>query len=595
MSVVVDWISSVQLTLRGQPSSISEFRTLLSTLMYTNSADEPSSQSRVVTFVASDGDLVSAPAITTITINLLNDAPVLSINDSTNYFTQFTENGLPASLSPNPSLVDDDSNTFTMLRVESVNPKSGDTITANVPLNFSSNTYTANLNSLSKSNVETIISSLRYSNNLPEPPAGNREFCISVSDGIDWSNRACSTVAFIPVNDNPPVFSQDSYSGSIAEGEVNTTVNLSGLMSLNIAVTDDDTFNSPVERVWSIIAGDDCHSMADGGETGDHRFFSGDSSTPEMMLSETSCRFMISSVGSIITTSTPPDREQNSFYNLTVSVSDGMYDAVTIVQVTILDVKDTPPCFIPNTYNATIPQGAQPGHVLANLTVVDPDLNEVISFQLPILVNVAIPEAFAIDNDGQLILTTSEISLPGDISEYVLELGAIDSNFMDTSIREGCTGKAYIQAPFNRHAPAFIESDYSTALPESRTVDSLVLSVTEAADPDEGRNGDIRYSIPQSGLPFAVNPFDRRNMLYVILPLDVESSSVALTYVRRHTLSNTLNFESTQQYYFSVVAEDQAKPPTMMRDEVNVSIMVHEEVVLLLVKYRSIIINVCAV
>ena len=550
-SISLEWVSPVQFTLRGQPSPVSEFRTLLSSLMYINSADEPSSQSRVVTFIASDGDMVSDPAMTTITINLVNDAPVLSINDSASYSSEFTENGLPVSLSPNPSIVDDDSTTFTMLRVEMVNPKSGDIITANVPLDFSSDAYTVNLNSANKSSVETILSSLRFSNNLPEPPAGNRQFCISVSDGIDWSNRACVTVGFIPVNDNPPVFSQESYSGSVTEGQVNETINLSGLTLLNDAVTDNDTINSPVERVWSIIAGDDCHSMADGGETGDHRFFSGDSSTPEMTLSETSCRFMIDrATGSILTTSTPPDREQTSFYNLTVSVFDGVFDAMTIVQVTIVDIKDTPPCFIPNTYNATIPQGAQSGYILANLTVVDPDLNEDISIQSPALLSVGISGAFAIDNENQLILTIPETSLPGEISEYVLELRAIDSNFMDTDLREGCAGRAYIQAPFNRHAPAFNEPSYSTTLLESSTVNSSVLSV-EATDPDEGRNGEIRYSIPQSGLPFAVN-----------------------TMTGEITLISSLDFEATSQYYFSVVAEDQAKQPTRMRDEVNVSIMV---------------------
>lgn len=557
-SVSVEKYSSFQITLRGQPSPISNFRILLSTLSYLNEAEEPSTQNRLVTFVANDGELSSVVAVTNITVLPVNDPPVvfLSGTGATNYSTQYTENRAAVPLTLNSQVIDSDSNVFTMLRIELVNHKLGDTVTANnISLNFSSEVYIADLGSLNSQNVEEILDSVHFSNVLPEPPAGEREFCFSVFDGSDWSKRACTIVEFIPVNDNPLIYSQDSYSGSILEGKGNASVNLAGLVSLNEGVSDSDTLNSPVVREWSIVAGDDCHNS--GGETGDHQFFSGDSSTEQIMVPDMSCRFVISDNGLIMTSTTPPDREMRDFYNLTISVSDGIFTAMTVVQVTILDTKDTPPCFIPNSYNATIPQGAQPGYVLTNLTVVDPDENDTITFFPPVVDPIdapagnVLPNTFKISNSGELILTIAETNLPGEIPAYILrEIIAIDSVGLETSMRDGCTGTALIQASYNKQAPVFSKSNYLASLPETTPIGSTILTVM-ATDSDDGTNGEIRYSISQSDLPFVVQSVTG-NLL----------------------ISSTLDFETTSQYHFSVIAEDQAKIGTRMRVEVNVTIVV---------------------
>ena len=385
-SVQVQWHSAAQVVLLGQPSPISEFYSLLSTLAYINNADEPNAQMRHVTFIVSDGDKVSTQVITTANIVLTNDAPLLQLNGTgiTNLSIQYTENGPPVFLSPNPELADDDNDTFTLLRIEAIHQE-GDMVNASVQLNYSSEVLLVNLNSSGTAAVEAILASLQFFNHLDEPPTGERTYCISVSDGIEFSNRACVTVAFTPVNDNPPVFTEASYTGSVREGMGNKQVNLVGANTLDEFVSDNDTTNSPVVREWSIIAGDDCHTRKGGGEAGENQFFSGDSSTPEMMLTDNPCRFTINGNGAIITTTTPPDRETRAFYNLTVLVSDGIFMATAIVQVTIEDVSDTAPCFIPNNYTATIPQGAQPGHILAQLSVVDPDLNDFVTFLPPII------------------------------------------------------------------------------------------------------------------------------------------------------------------------------------------------------------------
>ena len=63
------------LTLTG-PATIAEFESVLRTVTYQNTSDNPDTTSRVITSVANDGTDLSDPAISTVTIVAENDAPV---------------------------------------------------------------------------------------------------------------------------------------------------------------------------------------------------------------------------------------------------------------------------------------------------------------------------------------------------------------------------------------------------------------------------------------------------------------------------------------------------------------------------------------
>ena len=77
------------LTLSGS-DTVANYLTVLKTVTYDNSSDAPSTTTRSITFVASDGVNSSQVATTTVTMNSVNDAPVLD-NSGTMTPTNVTE------------------------------------------------------------------------------------------------------------------------------------------------------------------------------------------------------------------------------------------------------------------------------------------------------------------------------------------------------------------------------------------------------------------------------------------------------------------------------------------------------------------------
>ena len=516
------------------PAIIDSFRQALSTLNYTNTADEPQGNERQVEFVVSDGEAWSSPVTTTILFVHVNDQPSLNLSGSMkNYTTEYVENTTAVSIAPSPSLRDDDNENFTGLLIEVIPPYfTGDVISiVGINLTYISGMYSASFPPIFRPDLEDIIGTLAFSNNEEEPPVGTRIFCVYVSDGQLWSDPACTTVQLIPINDNPPVFSPDHYSTSVIEERPNLVV-----PHLNLAVTDKDSLNSNVTFNWAIVAGDDCHQSSSGMKT--PPFFSGDGSTSNYIMIQTPCRFSIDDNGVISTTATPPDREMKSFYNLTVSVSDGEHTTYAQVDIIIEDENDNPLCFDPREYNISISIGEQAGTVLRQLTTTDPDtadglfilytLTSQQMLNLPIMIG---------RTTGILTLTVSESdpSFPSDVPLFVMTADVSDDRH--TASENNCEATIYVTVPFNAEAPQFVQETYSFSVLENTQSETSVFTIT-ATDSDEGTNGDISYSINANGAPFVIN------------------SNTGII-----TLTSSLDFETTEKYMFAVEARDHGKLP----------------------------------
>ena len=527
------------------PATIDSFRQALSTLNYTNTADEPQGNQRQVEFVVSDGEAWSTPVTTTILLVHINDQPSLNLSGSMkDYATEYVENTTAVPIAPLPSLKDDDNENFTGLLVQVFPPYfTGDEISI-VGVNlttYNSGIYFAFFQPIFRADLEDIIATLAFSNNEEEPPVGTRVFCMYVSDGQSWSDPACTTVELIPINDNPPVFLPDHYSTSVIEEKPNFP------LPLNLGVTDKDSLNSNVTFNWAIVAGDDCHQSSSGMKT--PPFFSGDGSGSNYMMMDTPCRFTIDDNGVISTTATPPDREMKSFYNLTVSVSDGEHTAYAQVDVVIEDENDNPLCFDPREYNITISIGEQAGTDLLQLTTTDPDtvdgffilytLNSQQMLNLPIMIGTT---------TGILSLTVSENdpSFPSDVPLFVMTADVSDDRH--TASENNCEATIYVTVPFNAEAPQFAQEMYSFIVSEDTQSGMSVFTIT-ATDSDEGTNGDISYSIDTNGVPFVIN------------------SNTGII-----SLTSSLDFETTEKYMFTVEARDHGKLPRS--STVNVTALV---------------------
>ena len=518
-SVSVQQQSLYSIRLQGQPfAPVSEFRNLLLSLTYFNGADEPTPTQRTVTIIASDGNN-STQASTFITIELLNDPPIVLLNDpESNFSAAYTEGGVPVSIAPNPIITDPDSQIASVeVRPTSEVQFSGDNISApGLQYDASLQVYTATFVPTSTFEAQRLLAALTYQNNLLEPMDGDRVFCISVVDaGSLRSQEACIEVSLFFVNDNAPVFNQSSYSASIAE-------NAAGMPVIRVAATDADSINSDAVLIYSIVSGDDCLAEPTSSGSGD------DIST---LLPVLPCRFAISNLtGEISTSDLPPDRELRDSYLLTVAVTDQRYITTVNVSITILDVNDVAPFFDPLFYNVTVPLGAQRDDTLAQLVVIDPDQGESVTILLDP------PEgmgAFAVNSStGRVYLTIPENELDPFTGQYTLMFTAFDSTFLfaDTP------ATLMINVILNNEEPTFDQQLYPASVTETTTIGTLILTV-HATDNDQGSHGEVEYSLDSTEVPFTIN-----------------------TTTGEITLTSSLDFETSELYIFNITASDRGRP-----------------------------------
>ena len=529
-SITVEQNSTSSIVLFGQPSPVEEFRSLLLLLQYVNRADEPTPGDRNVSIVAVGSGV--AEAVSVISIVLVNDAPVLSLNGSqANYRVSYMENGPSVVLTRSP-LVSDTDSLLSELRIQPMPGFEGDTISANISLAFNDELgyYFVNLDLATPTEVAELLSTVTYSSSLAEPLPGDRVFCFSVLDqeSLPSSGDSCTVVSLGFENDSPPVFNQSLYTGEVQE-------NMGDVSVVTVAATDADSTNSQVELSYAIVSGDDC--MPDS---------MGSGALLEVSPTETvlPCRFAIDSqTGVISTTDTPPDREEKPSYLLAVTVSDGLNEGSAYVNITITDQNDVAPRFEPEFYNVTIPLGADAGFVLANITAVDPDIDD----EITIFIDGTEPSVMGVF-DGAVFLLIPEEDLDPEIPQYVLTFSAADS----ASVPNFATNRAIVQVNviLNDADPVFDLPLYNVSVLETAEVGSIIEQVS-ATDADTGSNAEITYSIQsESFIPFIIDP---------------STGSIVL--------ASSLDFGTAQFYTFTVIATDAGKIPRSSSASVFVRVM----------------------
>ena len=534
-SLDVEWETSDVIVLHGQPSPISEFEAVLSTLTYHNLADEPNvTLHRIVSVEVSDGESSGFADIEVVIIPQ-NDPPYLLLNNTVVVYVEEQSVAIAAAV----QVFDPDS----LLVEYRVRPTTlfPDDVISGPELQELNGIYVASLTPpKSPEEVAEILTHVIFTSNSSEPNTNEREFCISVRDeGMAPSTEECVTVEVVAVNDNPPQFTESSYLVQVQE-------NLPNALVTQIDATDADSVNSNVTLVYSITAGDDCYpvpleSGLGSGEMG-----------PLLPVEGPPCRFEINSLtGELSTTSAAPDREERDNYTLTVTVFDGKFSVSTEVVVVIDDVNDVAPLFVPAYYEVTIPVGVQEGYPIVQLTVIDPDLNNEFSFILISMEPNIGREVFVLDPDvpGQVILNRPERELDPSVSQYTLVFEAIDSYppFLDSSN----LATVVVNITQNQEPPAFEMTSYTAMVSEAASDGTGVLTVT-ATDGDPGYHGEFTFSIFNQAVPFAVDP---------------QTGEVTVTD------SSQLDFETVQEYIFSVVATDTGRPPMSSSVEVRVLVV----------------------
>ncbi|KAI6655001.1 hypothetical protein LOD99_2290 [Oopsacas minuta] len=201
------------------PAYISEFLEALTTVTYSNGAEEPTPTPRRVTFQANDMNLTSNQAEITIRILLTNDLPVVDLNGfmiGTRFMVTFEEGSEPVPIvdSLSMSISDNDHTgligatiTLNTIYDKDMEILSVNTLGSNLLANY--NMTTGILSISGNASIETyqsVLRTLTYVNLDAGPGAPNphmREITVIVSDPVDSSVPAYSVVTFLSVNDPP--------------------------------------------------------------------------------------------------------------------------------------------------------------------------------------------------------------------------------------------------------------------------------------------------------------------------------------------------------------------------------------------------------
>ena len=224
------------LTLSGS-DTVANYQSVLRTVKYANTSDNPSTASRTAVWTISDGTDSSTAASTTINVAATNDAPVVTVAPSASY----TEDAAPTVLSSGLTVTDADNANITGATVSlTTNFASAEDVlsatgSGNVTVSYNSGTGVLTLSGTDTVAVyQAVLRTVAYSNSSQNPSALTRSVSWSVNDGTT-NGTAASTVAVVNVNDAPAI---------TAGGTLNFTEN-GGAAAIDntITISDADSTN----------------------------------------------------------------------------------------------------------------------------------------------------------------------------------------------------------------------------------------------------------------------------------------------------------------------------------------------------------------
>jgi len=186
-------------------ATVAIYQALLSSLIYSPSSDVPGSSRIITVKVDDDTAVVSAPLVASVTINQVNDAPMISPPTSTPAVTEQQS----TALFPLASISDVDSTTITRLEISISGPVTGDTLgfiaQTGITMSGSNGSLIAS-GAAALSVYQALLRSVTYtpdSNN----PGLSRTITAKVKDSTDVESAvATAMVTITPVND-PPILS----------------------------------------------------------------------------------------------------------------------------------------------------------------------------------------------------------------------------------------------------------------------------------------------------------------------------------------------------------------------------------------------------
>ncbi|KAF6084027.1 FAT atypical cadherin 1 [Phyllostomus discolor] len=321
------------------------------------------------------------------------------------------------------------------------------------------------------------------------------------------------TVRVLDANDNPPEFLQESYF---------------------VEVSEDKEVNSEIIQVEAIDK--------DLGPNGQVTY---------SLLTDTDA-FSIDSVTGVVRVVRPLDPEVQHVHYLKIEARDQATEepqlfSTVLLKVSVEDVNDNPPRFIPPNYRVKVREDLPEGTIIMWLEAYDPDLGQ--SSQVRYSLLDPGEGSFDVDKLSGAVRIVQQLDFEKR-QVYNLTVRAKDKG-KPVSLSSTCYVEVeVIDVNENLHAPVFPSFVERAVVKEDVPIGSSVVTVS-AHDEDTGRDGEIRYSI-RDGSGVGVFKID-------------EETGVIET-------SDRLDRESAPHYWLTVYATDQGVVPLSSFIEVYVEV-----------------------
>nr|XP_033954155.1 protocadherin Fat 3 [Pseudochaenichthys georgianus] len=237
------------------------------------------------------------------------------------------------------------------------------------------------------------------------------------------------------------------------------------------------------------------------------------------------------------------DREQQDWYLLNITASDGLYVARTAVEVTVMDANDNSPICNQAVYSASFPENIPINKGIVSVGATDADSGSSAEIQYS-LFGIGVEDFYMDANSGEL--RTATVMDREMTTTYKLIAQATDGGGLF------CRSDISLKVlDVNDNAPSFSSPHYLASVYENAAPKAL-LTRLQASDPDEGFNRTVVYSL-----------VDSVNGLFSIEPV----SGMVI-------LEKTLDRESQDSYRVRVQATDQDGQQGALSSQVDLTILV---------------------
>ncbi|XP_028315966.1 protocadherin Fat 2 isoform X1 [Gouania willdenowi] len=271
---------------------------------------------------------------------------------------------------------------------------------------------------------------------------------------VPLSAEALVSVNVTDVNDNPPDFLSPKYEATLDE------LANCGHIVIKIQASDPDTSDQNDLR-YKILSGNE------------DRYFH------------------INQSSGIISFSNVCRRNLDPHYNLTVAVTDGVFQRTAPVNIDMINSNRHSPHFKQSVYEAELAENAKAGTPVIRVAAIDPDDGLYGNVDYTIINKLA-KEKFEIHKDGQIITTQSL-----DRENTTQRVVAIKVMAKDGGGRVAfCTVKI-ILTDENDNEPQFKASEYQVSIQSTVNKGTPVIQIV-AYDADDGKNADVSYMVDKA-------------------------------------------------------------------------------------------------